>query len=186
MTMLAAARGLFYRLADAAPVAWREDQLFRSAVIGAGITLAVFLVRPGVSQPGRQLPPLDTLSTGMPAVLSPVGRGMVVPTQMPPAEVPKIAPGHSLGDVMVVPTPGNDRFGTFKPGKHPRSAPPCSCQPLCWLCPWLGVRSPHRRQRRHLPQPRQVSSIVSKASSTRYCVGSGSPVYSPLELLRAR
>ena len=119
MTMLAAARGLFYRLADAAPVAWRHDRLFRGAVIGAGITLAVFLVRPGVSQQDRQLPPLDTPSAGMPALLSPSGRGMAVPTQRPPAEVPKIAPGQSLGDVTVVPTPDGDRFGTFKSGSHP-------------------------------------------------------------------
>jgi len=38
---------------------------------------------------------------------------------MPPAEVPKIAPGHPLGDVTVAPTPDSDRFGTFKPEKHP-------------------------------------------------------------------
>ena len=119
MTMLVAARGLFYRLTDAAPVAWREDRLFRGAVIGVGITLAVFLVRPGVSHQDRQLPPLDTSSAGMPAVLSPSGRDLAVSTQRPPAEVPKIAPGHSLDDVTVVPTPDGDRFGTFKPGSHP-------------------------------------------------------------------
>ncbi len=119
MTTLAVARGLFHRLVDAVPVAWREDRLFRGALIGAGITLAVFLVRPGVSQPGRQRPPLDTFSTGMPAVLSPSGRDLAVSTQRLPAEVPKIAPGHSLDDVTVMPTPDGDRFGTFKPGTHP-------------------------------------------------------------------
>ena len=119
MTMLVAVRGLFYRLADAAPVAWREDRLFRGAVIGAGITLAVFLMRPGVSRQERQLPPLDTSSAGMPAVLSPSGRDLAASTQRPPAEVPKIAPGHFLDDVTVVPMPNGDRFGTFKPGSHP-------------------------------------------------------------------
>ncbi len=119
MTRLAAAQGWFHRPATAAPVAWRQDRLFRGAVIGAGITLAVLLVRPGVSRQDRQLPPLDTSSAGIPAVLSPVGRSTVLPAQTPPAEVPKIAPGYPLGDVTVVPTPDNDRFGTFKPGKHP-------------------------------------------------------------------
>ena len=119
MTRLAAAQGLFHRLADAASLAWQQDRLFRGAVIGTTITLAVFLVRPGVPRQDQVLPPLDPSSAGMPALLNPVGGSTTLPTQKPPADVLKIAPGHPLGDVSVAPTPDGDRFGTFKPGSHP-------------------------------------------------------------------
>lgn len=119
MSTLATAQGVLRRLVDAVPVAWHEDRVFRYAAIGAGITLAVLVIRPGASRQDIRLPPLESSTAGMPAVLSLVGRSTVLPAQTPPAEVPKIVPGHSLGDVTVGPTPDNDRFGTFKPGKHP-------------------------------------------------------------------
>lgn len=119
MTALATAQGLFQRFVAAAPVAWRQDRLFQGAVIGVGVTLAVLLVRPDASRQETQLPPLGTPTVGLPAVLSPAGSGTTPLPQTPPAEVPKIAPGHALDDVTVVPTPDGDRFGTFKPGRQP-------------------------------------------------------------------
>ena len=127
MTNLAATRSILQRLAEAVLDTWRQDRVFRGAVIGAGVTLAVLLVRPGTSRQVRQLPPLNTLPAGLPAIptSSPIVRGTPFLTQTPlqlptpPAEVPKIAPGHSLGDVTVAPASDSDRFGTFKPEKHP-------------------------------------------------------------------
>jgi len=117
---LATTRNILQRLAEAVPDTWRQDRVFRGAVIGTGVTLAVLLVRPGASRQDRPLPPLSTLPAGIPAIPVPVVRGAPLPTQTPtpPAEVQKIAPGHPLGDVTVAPTPGSDRFGTFKPEKH--------------------------------------------------------------------
>ena len=119
MTNLAAARSVLQRLVEAIPDTWRQDQVFRGAVIGAGVTLAVLLVRPGATHQDRPLPPLSTLPAGLPATSGPVLRGPVPPPPTLPAEVPKIAPGHPLGDVTVAPAPDSDRFGTFKPEKHP-------------------------------------------------------------------
>lgn len=127
MTTLAAARNILQRLAEAVPDTWRQDRVFRDAVIGAGVTLAVLLVRPGATRQDRQLPPLSTFPAGLPAIpassfpmpgAAPLTQTHTKPPT-PPAEVPKIAPGHSLGDVTVAPTPDSDRFGTFKSEKHP-------------------------------------------------------------------
>lgn len=123
MTALATARSVLQQLAEAVPATWRQDRVFRGAVIGAGVTMAVLLVRPGASRQDRQLPSLSTLPAGLPAIpaLTPVVRGAAPLThlQTPPVEVPKIAPGQPLGDVTVLPAPNGDRFGTFKPEKHP-------------------------------------------------------------------
>ena len=128
MITLTTARSVLQRLAEAIPDTWRQDRVFRGAVIGAGVTLAVLLVRPEATSQNRQLPPLSTFPAGLPAIpaSSPIVHGIAPPPQtllQPPtplAEVPKIAPGHSLGDVTVTPTPdSSDRFGTFKPEKHP-------------------------------------------------------------------
>ena len=121
MTRLAAAQGLFQRLASAASIAWRQDRVFRGAVIGMGVTLAVLVLRPGGSHQDRMLPPLGTSSVGMPALLNPTGGSMALPAQGPAGQVPKIAPGHPLGDVTVVPAPTSDgdHFGTVTPGKNP-------------------------------------------------------------------
>ncbi|TLU70629.1 hypothetical protein [Lichenicoccus roseus] len=115
MIRLAEAQALLTRLAQAAPLAWRQDRLFRSAVIGMGVTLAVFLLRPGASHQDRTLPPLD-VSPATPALLGPAGGSAALPAQGPSDPVPKIAPGHPLGDVTVAPTLDNDRFGTVTPG----------------------------------------------------------------------
>jgi len=119
MSTLATARGMLRRLADAVPVAWHEDRVFRYAAIGAGITLAVLVIRPSASRQDVQLPSLGTSSAGMPAVLNPAGPGMSPAAPMPSAEIPRIAPGHALSDVTSTPAPDGDRFGTFTPGRHP-------------------------------------------------------------------
>ena len=125
MTTLAAARSVLQRLAEAAPIAWRQDRVFRGAVIGAGVTLAVLLARPGAPRQVRSLPPLVTLPSSLPAIPAPspalrAGARLTAP-QPPaqPAEVPKIAPGRPLGDVTVTPAFNGDRFGTINPEKHP-------------------------------------------------------------------
>ena len=121
MTKLIAARSLFQQLASAAPFAWRQDRVFRGAVIGMGVTLVVLVLRPGGSHQDRALPPLGTSSVGMPALLNPAGGSIVLPAQRPAGQVLKITPGHPLGDVTFapVPTSDGDHFGTVTPGKNP-------------------------------------------------------------------
>lgn len=119
MTALATAQGVLRRLLDAVPVAWREDRVFRYAAIGAGITLAVLVIRPGASRQDVQLPPLDSRPAGMPALMPPVGLGMGPVASMPPVTVQKIAPGRPLGDAPSTSASSGDRFGTFTPGRHP-------------------------------------------------------------------
>ena len=112
MTALAAAHGLLQRLVDATPTAWRQDPLFRGAAVGVGVTGALLLLR----LVGPQAPELQPQVLGVVPTAAPSLPGRVGP---PGAEVPKIAPGRSLGDVTVAPTLDGDRFGTFKPGRHP-------------------------------------------------------------------
>ena len=127
MTALADAQGtlarLFQRMMDAAPVAWRHDPLFRGASVGAGVTLALLLLRV-VGPHDAQLearPPYygpgsgQTYNTPRPMTASP---SPLAPPMM--ADVPKIAPGQPLNPMAPVPVPGSgDHFGTFTPGKHP-------------------------------------------------------------------
>lgn len=112
MTARAAAHGLLQRLADATPTAWRQDPVFRGAAVGVGVTGTLLLLR----LVGPQAPELQLQTLGVMPPAAPSLPGRVGP---PAAEVPKIAPGHSLDDVTVVPAPDGDRFGTFKPGTRP-------------------------------------------------------------------
>lgn len=116
MTRLAAAQGVLGRLAEAVSWAWRQDRVFRAAAIGAGVALAVWLVRPAPSLPDRALQPLGTLPAAGLAIPGTMGAGAMSQAQ-PPGEVPKIAPSRPLGDATVAPVPDSDRFGTFTPGK---------------------------------------------------------------------
>jgi hypothetical protein len=114
----AAVQDLLHRLADAAPAAWRHDPVFRGATVAAGVTLALFLLRVA----GPHAPDLDRpdLATTPPALRQSMPTLGVTPlAAQPPADVPKIAPGHPLADVAVAPTPSADRFGTFKAGPRP-------------------------------------------------------------------
>jgi hypothetical protein len=119
MTRLAAAQALLYRLAEAALLAWRQDKVFRGAVIGMGVTLAVLVARLETPSQDHALPPLDTSTAGMPALSNPVGGVGVRPAQALSDPVPKIAPGRSLEDLKISPVPNGDRFGTVTSGKHP-------------------------------------------------------------------
>ncbi len=119
MSTLATAQGVLRRLADAVPIAWHEDRVFRYAAVGAGIALAVLVIRPGASRQDVQLPPLGNRPAGMPALMPSAGLGMGAAAPMPPVTVQKIAPGRPLGDAPGTSAPDGDRFGTFTPGRHP-------------------------------------------------------------------
>ena len=118
----AAAEDLLRRLAAAAPAAWRHDPLFRAASIGAAVTLALFLLRLG----GPHAPALQSRSPGyappvaarqdLPTSRAAASAATVQPS-LPP--VPKIAPGHPLSAVTVIPSPSGDHFGTFTPARTP-------------------------------------------------------------------
>ena len=119
MTALAGAQNLLQRLVDAIPTAWRQDPVFRGAAIGAGITGALLVLRAvGPHAPELQRGSSVLVPAAVPYVSAP-GNTTAPPGQSPPAVVPKIAPGHPLGDVTIIPAPDSDRFGTFTPGKHP-------------------------------------------------------------------
>ncbi len=119
MTALAVAQGLLQRLADAAPVAWRHDPVFRGAAVGAAVTLALFLLRMAGPHAPELDQPADNFDAATRKALVMGLRREEGPSQPLPLDVPKIAPGHSLSDVMIAPAPNGDRFGTFTPGKHP-------------------------------------------------------------------
>ncbi len=125
MSALVAVQGaalrLFQLLAEAAPVAWRHDPLFRGAAIGAGVTLALLVLRiVGPHSPALDAPTVPTIMPGG-AIQPRSGAGVpgMPLAAQPPVDVPKIAPGHSLDDVTIIPTPNTDRFGTFTPAKRP-------------------------------------------------------------------
>jgi len=112
---------LLRRLAEAAPVAWRYDPLFRGAAIGAAVTLSLLLLR----LVGPFDPDLDvrTLHSD-PAIRSTwVGSRSETmrpqPLASPLDDVPKIAPGQPLNSMSPAPMPNSDHFGTFTPGKRP-------------------------------------------------------------------
>ncbi len=118
MTARAAAQEVLHRMGDALPAAWRHDPVFRGAAVAAGVTLALFLLRVA----GPHAPELEPQTlTYTPSTLREIvpRPGTAPPAAQPPADMPKIAPGHPLSDVTVAPTPSADRFGTFKPGKAP-------------------------------------------------------------------
>jgi hypothetical protein len=120
VTLSETAQGLVQRLVEAAPIAWRHDLLFRGATIGAGVTLALLLFRmAGPHAPELEPPMLRPMaSAGLSRRIGPSLEGKPL-ASAPPVDVPKIAPGHGLGDVTVTPTPNGDHFGTFTPGKLP-------------------------------------------------------------------
>jgi hypothetical protein len=110
-----ALHNLLQRMAEAAPVAWRQDKLFRGAAIGAGVTFALVLFRiagphnPALDAPGRTIRTMPAASMH------------TLSSALPPPEMPKIAPGHPLDaatTAIVTPVPDSDRFGTFTSGQH--------------------------------------------------------------------
>jgi hypothetical protein len=113
MSAAATVRSWLYRLTAAVPAAWHYDRLFRWSAIGAGITLALFVLRLAgpptprmqVSAPGSSAPAVPGPTYGASAAGSPLA---------PPAStaLPKIAPGRSLDGVTIAPAPA-DGFGTL-------------------------------------------------------------------------
>lgn len=112
MTTIAATRTWLRRMAEAVPVAWHYDRVFRWAAIGAGIALAMLVLRLAASPALRQPPTLPTSAESARPVSSPgtaaTGSWPVPPI---PTAVPKITPGRSLAGVTITPAPP-DRFGT--------------------------------------------------------------------------
>ena len=109
-----------------APSLFREDAVFRYAVIGAGLALLALLSRLGgapapVSAPASALPPVaQSLSAPVPPPAS-LGTeyGAAPESKRPPEPVshdpPRIAPSHSLDELGAAqnPRPAPDRFGVI-------------------------------------------------------------------------
>ena len=98
MSAVATVRSWLYRLAASVPTAWHYDRLFRWMVIGAGVSLMVFVLRPHNPATSR---PTASVPLSMPASLGPTYD----------APLPNIAPGRSLDSVTITPAPA-DGFGT--------------------------------------------------------------------------
>ena len=97
MTAVTVTRTWLRRMAEAAPSAWHHDPVFRWATIGAGIALALFVLRL-VALPAR-LGPLSAPGSSVPASLGPAyGTAAAGSPPLPslPAVLPKIAPDRSL------------------------------------------------------------------------------------------
>jgi hypothetical protein len=118
MSAVATVRSWLYRLAASAPTAWHYDRLFRWMVIGAGISLTVFVLRPhdlATSRPIASVP-LPSVPAGLaPTHDASAARTPLAPP-LPPA-LPNIAPGRSLDGVTITPAPA-DGFGTAPSAGH--------------------------------------------------------------------
>ena len=111
MSAVATVRCWMSRLTASVPTAWHNDRLFRWMVIGAGISLMVFVLRPhdlATSRPIASAP-----LSSVPASLRPTHDASAAGTPLtPPSPVlPNIAPGRSLDGVTITPAPA-DGFGT--------------------------------------------------------------------------
>jgi hypothetical protein len=113
MTARMLAQDLLQRLFYAAPLAWRQDRIFRFAAIGAGVTGLLLVLRlMGPHDPTLRPSATDPGPTGVPTLSA---SGLAPSPALPPATVPKIAPGHALDDVIIAPALEGDRFGTAPP-----------------------------------------------------------------------
>jgi hypothetical protein len=99
-------RSWLYRLAMSVPSAWHYDRMFRWMVIGAGVSLAVFVLRPK-----DPVTPRPIAGSSAPASLGPTYGASAARTALVPPALPKIAPGRSLDGVTITPAP-TDGFGT--------------------------------------------------------------------------
>ena len=112
-----------------APSLFRQDAVFRYAVIGGGLALLALLSRLGdapVPAPASALPPVaQSLSAPVPPPAS-LGTeyGAAPESSRPPEPIsvdpPRIAPSHSLDELGAAqnPRPAPDRFGVI-----PRASP---------------------------------------------------------------
>jgi hypothetical protein len=116
MSMVATSRAWLRRMTAAAPSAWHYDPVFRWSAIGAGVTLALFVLRLADSPAPRGSPPVPAAS--VPTSLGPsygAATGSSLSPQTPP---PNIAPGRSLDGVTITPGPERDPFGTVPSATH--------------------------------------------------------------------
>jgi hypothetical protein len=113
MTARTVAKDVLQRLLYAAPIAWRQDRIFRFATIGAGVTGLLLVLRlMGPHEPALRPVATDSGPTGVPTLSA---SGLPPSPGLASATVPKIAPGHALSDVIIAPAPEGDRFGTAPP-----------------------------------------------------------------------
>ena len=117
MTAVAATRTWLRRMAAAAPSAWHYDPVFRWSAIGAGVALALFVLRLA-APPARHGPP-SVPGSSVPANLGPTYGASATGSSPAFPALPKIAPGRSLDGVTITPAPEPDRFGTVPPASHP-------------------------------------------------------------------
>jgi hypothetical protein len=123
MSMVATNRAWLRRMAAAAPSAWHYDPIFRWAAIGAGVALALFILRLADSPAlhGSSPVPAASVPTSLGSSYGETGGSSLAPpasTAAPAAIVPKISPGRSLDGVAILPAPEHDRFGTVPPATH--------------------------------------------------------------------
>jgi hypothetical protein len=111
MSAVATLRAKLYRLAASVPSAWHYDRLFRWMVIGAGVSLVIFVFRPPNPAAPRPMSsaPISSVqaSPGQTNGAPPAGTPLA-----PPPALPNIAPGRSLDGVTITPAPA-DGFGTL-------------------------------------------------------------------------
>jgi hypothetical protein len=117
MSAVAASRTWLRRLAGSVPSAWYYDPVFRWAAIGAGVALALLVLR--LTAPPALHGPPSVPGSSMPADLG-TTYGAAATGSLPASPaLPKIAPGRSLDGVTIIPAPASDRFGTVPPASHP-------------------------------------------------------------------
>jgi hypothetical protein len=112
MSAVATLRARLYRLAASVPSAWHYDRLFRWMVIGAGVSLIVFLFRPPNPAAPRPMSsaPISSVSASLGSTYGAPAAG--TPLASPPPALPNIAPDRSLDGVTITPAPA-DGFGTL-------------------------------------------------------------------------
>ncbi|HME26212.1 MAG TPA: hypothetical protein VKI44_33610 [Acetobacteraceae bacterium] len=113
MSAAATLHAWLYRLTASAPTAWHYDRLFRWMVIGAGVSLTVFVLRP--HNPATSRPIASAPISSVPASLGPTYGAAGTPlAPPPPPALPNITPGRSLDGVTITPAPV-DSFGSAPP-----------------------------------------------------------------------
>jgi hypothetical protein len=119
MSMVATSRAWLRRMAAAAPSAWHYDPIFRWAAIGAGVALALFVLRlaDAPASPGTRVPSVPSAS--IPAELGPSYGATARSPLAPQPGPPKIVPGRSLDGVAIMPARERDPFGTVPPATRP-------------------------------------------------------------------
>jgi hypothetical protein len=118
MSMVGMSRAWLRRMAAAAPSAWHYDPVFRWSAIGAGVALALFVLRLADSPAPRGSSPVP--GTSVPTSLGPSYGAAARSSPVPPVStaVPKIDPGRSLDGLVIAPAPERERFGTVPPAIH--------------------------------------------------------------------